>query len=83
MLGTINMAKHNRILEDQLNCPYCLIKHEEKPIRDRMWANDKTSMHLMCDCGQRIKVIENINGFIVMRKYIKKKDQVKRINNGK
>lgn len=75
------MAHHNKILEDKLECPICKGLSMKSYVKNR-WEKSGNLMSLndICpDCGGRVKIIENVNGFLVLRKYIMKKDQVKLI----
>ncbi len=74
------MAHHNKILADKLDCPLCGGLNMETYVRKR-WekSGNLISLNHICHhCGGRIAIRENINGFLVLRKYVMKKDRVKR-----
>ena len=68
----------NKIISHQTECLEC--GHYWKPelIQSIMYEQGKDSVNMQCFCGTRHRIIENVNGWIVFRRYIKKKDQVKR-----
>lgn len=68
----------NRIIDHQTECIEC--GHYWKPelIQSILYEQGKDSVNMQCFCGTRHRIIENVNGWIVFRRYIKKKDQVKR-----
>lgn len=77
------MARHNKILSHKLNCPICDGLNMETYIKAR-WdksGNYISLNHICHHCGGRIRITENVNGFLVLRKYILKKDKVKRVKN--
>jgi predicted anti-sigma-YlaC factor YlaD len=69
----------NRITDHKTNCPECSHHYNPIQLQDIMYEQGQEAINLKCFCGQRSIIRENINGWLVMRKYIKKKDQVKRI----
>jgi len=72
----------NRVIDHQTECLEC--GHYWKPelIQSIMYEQGKESVNMQCFCGTRHRIIENVNGWIVFRRYIKKKDQIKRAKNG-
>lgn len=68
----------NRVIDHQTECLEC--GHYWKPelIQSILYEQGKDSVNMQCFCGTRHRIIENVNGWIVFRRYIKKKDQVKR-----
>jgi hypothetical protein len=34
--------------------------------------------HICHHCGGRIRITENVNGFLILRKYVMRKDKIKR-----
>lgn len=72
------MARHNKILIDQSTCIECGSIYRPELLREVLYDSNKDSLNMQCHCGKRYRLFENINGFLVMRKYIKKKDQIKR-----
>ncbi len=73
------MARHNKILEHKTDCPHCGHKWNYKLLQILMHEQQKESINMKCYCENRNIIRENINGFLVMRKYIMKKHQVKRV----
>jgi hypothetical protein len=74
------MARHNKILSNKLNCPICDELNMETYIKAR-WEKSGNLMslnHICHHCGGRVQIVENVNGFLVLRKYVMRKDQVKR-----
>ena len=74
------MARHNKILSDKLNCPICDGLNMETYIKAR-WVKSGNLMslnHICHHCGGKVQIVENINGFLILRKYVMRKDQVKR-----
>ena len=74
------MARHNKILSDKLNCPICDGLNIETYIKAR-WEKSGNLMslnHICHHCGGRVQIRENVNGFLVLCKYVMRKDQVKR-----
>lgn len=72
------MARHNKILEHKTTCLHCGHKWNPEILQSIMYEQNKESVNMKCFCGSRYRLFENINGFLVFRKYIMKKDQVKR-----
>jgi hypothetical protein len=72
------MARHNKILQDQSTCIECEREYRPELLREVLYDSNRDSLNMLCHCGKRYRLFENINGFLIMRKYIKKKDQVKR-----
>lgn len=72
------MAHHDKILEHRTNCHHCNRSWNPKLLQDILEEQGKESVNMKCFCGARYRLFENINGFLVFRKYIMKKDQVKR-----
>lgn len=73
--------KRNRITSHQTDCLDCGKNWDPELLKDILDMQEKESLNMVCFCGTRHKLIENVNGWLVMRRYIKKKDQVKRIKN--
>lgn len=73
------MARHNKILEHKMNCPQCGILWKAEYFELLLFNLGQEQINLVCNCKTRLTIKENINGFLVMRKYIMKKDKVKRI----
>lgn len=74
------MARHNKIYSNQLVCPICLEENMETYIKAR-WEKSGNQMslnHICHHCGGRVRITENINGFLVLRKYIMRNERVKR-----
>lgn len=75
------MAHHDKIIADNLNCPFCDKPNMETYVKAR-WEKSGNLMslnHICHHCGERIRITENVNGFLVLRKYVMKKDKVKRV----
>lgn len=75
------MAHHDKILADKLDCPICGVLNMETYVKKR-WekSGNLISLNHICHhCGGRVKIVENINGFLVLRKYIMKKVKLKRL----
>jgi hypothetical protein len=68
----------NRITDHKTDCPECGNHWNPIQLQDIMYEQGQEAINLKCGCGQRSTIRENINGWLVMRRYIKKKDQVKR-----
>jgi hypothetical protein len=68
----------NKIVSHQTECLEC--GHYWKPelIQSILYEQGKDSVNMQCFCGTRHRIIENVNGWIVFRRYIKRKDQIKR-----
>lgn len=77
------MAHHDKILANKLDCPLCGELNMETYVKAR-WekSGNLISLNHICHhCGGRVKIVENINGFLVLHKYIPRKDKVKRVKN--
>lgn len=77
------MAHHDKILADKLDCPICGGLNMETYVKKR-WeksGNQNTLNHICHNCGGKIVITENVNGFLVLRKYVMKKDKGKRSKN--
>jgi len=72
------MKTRNKIISHQTECLEC--GHYWKPelIQSIMYEQGKESVNMLCFCGTRHQIRENVNGWLVFRRYIKKKDRVKR-----
>jgi len=73
----------NKITSHLTDCLECGKHFEVKLLQSIMEKQGKFEIPLKCFCGARHRLVENVNGWLVLRKYVKKKDRVKRINNGK
>lgn len=73
------MKKRNRIREHKTKCSGCDRVWEAQTIMDQFMRQNKESLNIMCFCGTRSRAIWNVNGWVVMRKYIMRKDRVKRV----
>lgn len=73
------MAHHNKILEHRTSCPECDYKWHSDLFQSMLFKKNQEQINWVCYCNTRLTVKENVNGFLVMRKYIKRKDKVKRI----
>jgi C4-type Zn-finger protein len=77
------MAHHDKIIANKLDCPLCGGLNMETYVKAR-WekSGNLISLNHICHhCGGRVKIVENINGFLVLHKYIPRKDKVKRVKN--
>jgi hypothetical protein len=68
----------NKIISHQTDCPECGNHWNPEQLQSIIYDKGQEAINLKCGCGQRSTIRENINGWLVMRRYIKKKDQVKR-----
>lgn len=56
------MARHNKLHEDYLFCPYCKQKQRDA-VRRFQKSDNSYSIHYNCEgCEKTIRIIENING---------------------
>lgn len=77
------MAHHDKIIANKLDCPLCGELNMETYVKTR-WekSGNLISLNHICHhCGGRVKIVENINGFLVLHKYIPRKEKVKRVKN--
>ena len=73
------MARHDKILEHKMDCPECGKTWNRYVFQNLLHKKEQEQINFVCDCETRVTIRENINGFLVIRKYIMKKDKVKRI----
>lgn len=71
-------AKRNKITWHQTLCLECGHHWNPTQLQIIMQEQSKESIHMKCFCGTRLRIVENVNGWLVFRRYIKKKDRVKR-----
>ena len=77
------MAHHDKIIANKLDCLLCGELNMETYVKAR-WekSGNLISLNHICHhCGGRVKIVENINGFLVLHKYIPRKEKVKRVKN--
>ena len=68
----------NKIVSHQTECLECGHHWIPELLQSLLHDQNKESLNLLCICGTRHRIIENVNGWIVFRRYIKRKDQIKR-----
>lgn len=73
------MARHDKILEHKMNCTECNYLWKWEIFKNLLDKKNQEQINWVCYCNTTVVIRENINGFLVMRKYIMKKDKVKRI----
>lgn len=73
------MAHHDKIMEHKMDCPECNHPWNWYIFKNLLDKKSQEQINWVCYCNTTVVIRENINGFLVMRKYIKRKDKVKRI----
>jgi hypothetical protein len=74
------VARHDKILQNKTTCPECDYKWNSDSFTSILFRKNQEQMNFVCYCKTRLIVKININGFLVMRRYIMKKEKVKRIS---